>query len=76
MQSGACVYNWATQSVVVVVVVVGDINTETWFFRLWVGRTADDLLCKKNIIAISKEVQAGCSNLLWESMAQKGLFCQ
>jgi hypothetical protein len=32
---GAWVYNWATQS-------PGDINIETWSYRLGVGRGADD----------------------------------
>jgi hypothetical protein len=49
-EPGACGYNWATLS-------LPDINTETWSFRLWVGCKADDLACKKNTVAKSKEVK-------------------
>jgi hypothetical protein len=32
------------------------------------------LLCKKRIVAKSKQVKTGCSQLLRKAMAQKGLF--
>jgi hypothetical protein len=62
----------------------GDINTETWSFRLGVGRKADGLSLKKKVtVGKPREVKIGWSNsrkfwqsLLRKAMAQKGLFCQ
>jgi hypothetical protein len=39
----------------------GDINTETWFSRLGVGRKPDDHALQKIIVAKFKEVKGGWS---------------
>jgi hypothetical protein len=49
---GAWRYNWATLP-------MRDIITEPWFSRLRVGHRVKTLLCKRIIVAKSKEVKTG-----------------
>jgi hypothetical protein len=59
---------------------MGDINTETWSFRLWgLDTRLTTFLCKKKkILAKSKEVKTGwstnLSEIFKEATAKKGCF--
>jgi hypothetical protein len=48
MEPGAWGYNWAILS-------LGDINTETWFFRLGVGSKPDNLALKELLLRDPKK---------------------